>query len=76
MEDKGGGDRGNLWGERAGWRGGENLRILRYIGGGREERERERATFTVFCYTGVGRQRHDIFRRLQKRVVSQGGGVG
>ena len=70
MEDKGGGDRGNLWGERAGWRGGENLRILRDIRGGREERERERerATFTVFCYTGVGRQRHDIFSRLQKRV--------
>lgn len=42
MEDKGGGDRGNLWGERAGWREGENLRILRDIGGGREERERER----------------------------------
>jgi len=41
VEDKGG-DRGNLWGERAGWRRGENLRILRDIRGGREERERER----------------------------------
>ena len=55
-------------------RGGESENSEVYRRG--QGRERERATFTVFCYTGVGRQRHDIFRRLQKRVVSQGGGVG
>lgn len=52
MEDRGGGDRGNLWGERAGWRGGENLRILRDIGGGREERGRESESdfYSVLLY--------------------------
>jgi hypothetical protein len=50
VEDKGGGDRGNLWGERAGWRGGENLRILRDIRGGSEEKERESNFYSVLLY--------------------------
>ena len=78
MEDKGGGDRGNLWGERAGWRGGENLRILRDIRGGREERERERESnfYSVLLYGSRQAEARHIQSAPETGFLRGWGGVG